>query len=72
MPIGVRAEPRVGRFLSSPQGVDVGAVGGEAGGDLGPFGDGAVTRATSSALSAAIARARSRASVAIWEQAGVA
>ena len=35
-------QTRVGRFLSSPQRVDVGAIGGEAGGHLGTLGDCAV------------------------------
>ena len=44
---GRRASPhplqtRVDRFLSSPQRVDVGAIGGEAGRHLGTLGDGAV------------------------------
>jgi hypothetical protein len=35
-------QTRVDRFLSSPQRVDVGMIGGEAGRDLGTLGNGAV------------------------------
>ncbi|MFZ2045377.1 MAG: hypothetical protein WAV12_15405, partial [Trebonia sp.] len=38
----VRPQPRVDRFLSSPQRVDVGMIGGEAGRHLGTLGNGAV------------------------------
>ena len=38
----VRIQTRVDRFLSSPQRVDVGTIGGEAGRHLGTIGDGAV------------------------------
>jgi hypothetical protein len=38
----VRPQARVGWFLSSPQRVDVGMIGGEAGRHLGTLGNGAV------------------------------
>jgi len=38
----VLTQTRVGRFLSSPERVDVGTIGGEAGRDLGTLGNGAV------------------------------
>jgi hypothetical protein len=38
----MRPETRVDRFLSSPQGVDVGMISGEAGRHLGTLGNGAV------------------------------
>jgi hypothetical protein len=41
-PVRIRPETRVDRFLSSPQRVDVGTIGGEAGRHLGTFGNGTV------------------------------
>ncbi|MEU9313212.1 hypothetical protein [Streptomyces sp. NPDC048256] len=38
----MRPQTRVDRFLSSPERVDVGMIGGEAGGHLGTFGNGAM------------------------------
>ena len=40
----VRIQTRVDRFLSSPQGIDVGMIGGEAGSHIETLGDGAVAR----------------------------
>ena len=41
-PVRIRAQTRVDRFLSSPQRVDVGTIGGQAGRYLGTLGNGAV------------------------------
>ena len=41
-PVRIRPQTRVDRFLSSPQRVDVGMIGGEAGRDLGTLGNGPV------------------------------
>jgi hypothetical protein len=41
-PVRIRPQTRVGRFLSSPQRVDVGMIGGETGRHLGTLGNGAV------------------------------
>jgi hypothetical protein len=41
-PVRIRPQTRVDRFLSSPQRVDVGMIGGQAGRHLGALGNGAV------------------------------
>lgn len=41
-PVRMRSQTRVDRFLASPERVDVGMIGGEAGRHLGTFGNGAV------------------------------